>query len=78
VVVGGYNVEFQLAVRGGLEDTRIDFYLLDTRAEKGAEGGCYPSLFACARGTVDEEMGEVTAVCLGRVSKVLVKGEGEN
>ena len=48
VVDGGYDVEFQLAVRGRLEDPGVDFDLFDAGAVQGAEGGDDAGFFAGA------------------------------
>lgn len=41
-------------------------YLFGTRPIELLEGGDNASFLACARGTVDEEVGKFAAVCLGR------------
>lgn len=67
MVYGGYDVEFELAVRGGLEDARVDLDLFDTGAVELFEGSDNAGLFASARGAIDEEMWEVAALCLRKV-----------
>lgn len=64
VVDGGDNVEFELAVRRGLEDARVDFDLFDAGAVELFEGGDDACFLACSRGAVDEQVGKVTALCL--------------
>ena len=59
VVDGGDDVEFEFAVRGRLEDARVNFDLFDAGAVEGAEGGDYASLFAGAGGAIDEKVREV-------------------
>ena len=59
VVDGGDDVEFELAVAGGLEDSGVDLDLFDAGAVEGAQGGEDAGLFACAGWTEEEEMGEV-------------------
>ena len=60
----GHDVEFEFSVRGRLEDARVDFDLLYTGSVEFFQC-CYNSCFlACARGPVDEEMGEVAALSL--------------
>lgn len=39
MVDGGDDVEFELAVRAGLEDARVDLYFLDAGAVEFAKGG---------------------------------------
>lgn len=70
MVYGGYNVELEFAIRGCLEDTGINLDLLDTRPIKLLERCNDARFLPCARWSVYEEMGEVTALCLraGRVS----------
>jgi hypothetical protein len=64
VVYGCDDVEFELAVRGCLEDTGVDLDLLDTRAVEFFER-CYDTrLLACTRRSIDQKMREVTALCL--------------
>jgi hypothetical protein len=69
VVDGGDNVEFELAVRRGLEDARVDFDLFDARAVELFERGDDAGLLAGAGGSVDEEVGEVAALGLDVVSE---------
>lgn len=64
MIYGGDNVEFELAVRCGLEDTRIDLDLFDTRAIEFFEGCDDARFLACSRRAVYEEMREVAALCL--------------
>ena len=64
MVEGSDNVEFKFAVRGGLEDARIDFNLFDTGAVEFFERRNNARLLACARGTVYKEMWEIAALCL--------------
>lgn len=58
------NIEFEFAVRRCLEDPRIDLDAFDTGAIEGSECGDYTSLFASARGSVDEKVWEVGTLCL--------------
>lgn len=53
VIDGCDDVEFEFAVRGRLEDSRVDFDLLDAGAVEGAEGGDDTGFLAGARGAVD-------------------------
>lgn len=64
MIHGGYNVEFELAVARGLEHSRVDFDLFNAWAVEFAKGGDYAGFFAGAGRAVDEEVGEVTALCL--------------
>jgi hypothetical protein len=92
MVVRCHDIELNLTVRGGLEDTSIDAYLREVQSAEwlhiktapriaskiqepnpnlfGArsvqflQGGDNTRLFTGARWTVDQEMGEVAAVCL--------------
>lgn len=64
MVYGRDDVEFELSVCSGLENAGVDFDLLDTRAIELLERCNNASLLACARGSVYEEMGKVTALCL--------------
>lgn len=64
MVYGSDNVEFELAVRGSLEDTCIDFDLFNTGAIEFFEGCDDTRLLTCSRRAVYEEMGEVAALCL--------------
>ena len=59
VVDGGDDVEFELAVAGGLEDSGVDLDLFDAGAVEGAQGGEDAGLFACAGRAEEEEVGEV-------------------
>jgi hypothetical protein len=47
-----------------LEDAGVDFYFLDAGTVEFFEGGYYAGFFAGARGTVDEEVGEVAGLGL--------------
>lgn len=47
-----------------MEDSRVNFDLLDTEAVELAEGGDDACFLAGAGGTVDEEVGEVSALRL--------------
>lgn len=47
------DVEFELAVRGGLEDARVDLDLFDAGAVQFAQGGDDAGLFAGAGGSVN-------------------------
>jgi len=67
VVDGGDNVEFELAIAAGLEDTGIDLDLFDTRTVELAEGGDDACFLAGARGAIDEEMRKVAALCLRKL-----------
>ena len=49
MIDGSDDVEFEFAVGGCLEDTGVDFDLLDARAVEGAEGGDNAGLFAGRR-----------------------------
>ena len=64
VVYGCDDVEFELAVRGRLEDAGVDLDLLDTRAVEFFERCNDTRLLACPRRSIDQKMGEVTALCL--------------
>lgn len=64
VVHGCDNVELELAVAGGLEDTRVDFDLFYAWSVELLESSYNSGFFAGARGAVDEEMREVAALCL--------------
>lgn len=48
VVDGGYDVELELSVAGGLEDARVDLYLLDAGAVEFLERGDNAGFFAGA------------------------------
>lgn len=50
----GDNVEFELAIGRGLEDSCVDFDLFDAGTVKFAEGCNDTSLLACSRWTVDK------------------------
>jgi len=70
VVNGGYDVEFEFAIRSCLKDTRIDLDLLDTGTVELLEGCNDARLLASARWTVYEEMWEVTALRLKNVTLI--------
>ena len=60
-----------------MEDPRVYFYLLDARAVQCFEGANDSGFLAGAGGPVDEEVGEVAALGLGRrISSVSLRGEG--
>jgi len=59
-----YDIEFEFAVRGRLEDAGVDFDLFDTGAVEFFEGGDDAGFLASTGGPVDEEMGEIAALCL--------------
>ena len=63
------DVELELAVRRGLEDSGIDLDLLDPRTVKFLQCSDYTSLFACTGGAIDEEMREVSALSLNEISE---------
>lgn len=64
MVDGGYDVEFEFAATGRLEDAGVDFYLFDSGAVEFFEGGDDAGLFSCAGGAIDEEMGEIAVLGL--------------
>lgn len=64
MVYGCDNVEFELAVCGRLENTSVDLDLFDTRTVQLLESRNNAGLLACARRSVNEEVREVTALCL--------------
>lgn len=70
MVYGSDDVEFEFAVRGSLEDARVDLDLFDTGAVKLFECGDYARLLSCAGRTVYEQMWEVAALCLHNVALV--------
>lgn len=53
VVDGRDDIEFDLAIRGGLEDARVDLDLFDTGAVELLQGGDNAGLFSGARRAVD-------------------------
>jgi len=76
MVYGRDDIEFEFAARSRLEDPRINFYLFDAGTVEFFES-CYDArLLACARGAIDEKMGKVTALSLGREVSIEV-GFGE-
>lgn len=64
----GDDVELEFLVRGGLEDTRIDFDLLNSRAVEFFESCDNSGFLASARGAVNKEVGEVAGLCLTGLS----------
>ena len=58
------DVEFELPVTAGLEDTGIDLDLFHTGAVELFEGCDYAGFLAGSGGTVDEEVRKVSASCL--------------
>jgi hypothetical protein len=64
VVYGSDDVEFEFAVRRGLEDARVDFDLLDTRTVELFQRGDYARFLPRAGRAIDEKMWEVTTLCL--------------
>jgi hypothetical protein len=54
VVNGCHDVELELAIAAGLEDSSIDFDLFDTWTEELLQRGDNPGLFASAGWAVDE------------------------
>lgn len=64
VVVAGDDVELELAVGGRLEDAAVDLDLLHAGPVEFLERGHDAGFLAGARGPVDEEVGEVAALCL--------------
>jgi hypothetical protein len=67
VVYGGDDIEFEFAIRGCLEHARIDLDLLDTGAVELLERCDDACLLPSARGPIDEEMWEITALSLRKV-----------
>ena len=70
MVYGSDDVEFEFAVRGGLEDACVDLDLFDTGAVELFECGDYARLLSCAGRTVYEEMWEVATLRLHNVALV--------
>jgi hypothetical protein len=64
VVHGSDNIEFELAVGAGLEDSRVDFDFLDAGPVELLEGCDNAGFLTGARGAVDEEVWEVAGLCL--------------
>jgi len=67
MIDGSYDVEFKFAVRRGLEDAGIDFYLFDTGTIKFFKGGNDPGFFAGTGRAIDKQMGEIATLCLRKV-----------
>lgn len=66
VVNGSYNIEFEFAIGRRLKDACVNLNLFDTGTVQFFEG-CDDSRFLAGAGrSVDEEMGEVAALCLLR------------
>lgn len=59
-----YDVELEFSVRGCLEDTGVDFYLLDAGPVQLFQCRDDAGFLASSRGAIDEEMGEVAALGL--------------
>jgi hypothetical protein len=72
VVYGSDDVEFEFAVRGGLEDACVDLDLFDTGTVEFFECCNNARLLSCARRAIYEEMWEVAALCLHNVALVAV------
>jgi hypothetical protein len=64
VVDGADNVEFELAVGCGLEDSCVDFDLFDAGPIQLFEGRDDPGFLTCTGGAIDEEVREVAALSL--------------
>lgn len=64
MIYRGNNVEFEFAVRGRLEDTRVNLDFLDTGPIEFFERRNNARLLACSGRAVYEEMWEVTALRL--------------
>jgi hypothetical protein len=64
VVYGSDDVEFELAVRRGLEDACVDLDFFDTRAVEFFQRSDDARLLSCTGGSVHEEMWKVAALCL--------------
>lgn len=60
----GYDIEFELTIRCGLEDSGVNLDFLNARAVELLQGCDYPGLLSCARWTVDKEMREISTLCL--------------
>jgi hypothetical protein len=64
VVYGSDDVEFEFAVRRGLEYARVDLDLLDTWTVELFQRGDDARFLPGTGRTIDEKMWEVTALCL--------------
>lgn len=64
MIHGCDNVEFEFAVRGCLENARINLDLLNAGTVELAEGGDNAGFLAGTGWSVDEEVGEVAALGL--------------
>lgn len=64
VVDRGDDIELQFAIGGGLKDARVDLDLLNPRTVELFECCDYPSLLASSRRTVDQEVREISTLCL--------------
>lgn len=66
VIYGGDNIEFELSIRSSLENACVDLDLFDTGAVQFFQRSYNPGLLASARGSVDEQMWEISALSLGK------------
>lgn len=64
MVDGRDDVEFELAIRGCLEDASVDFNFFDARAVEFFESRDDAGFFASTGRAVDEEVWEVAGLCL--------------
>lgn len=64
MVDGRDDVEFELAIRGRLENARVNFDLFGAGAEEGFQEAEDPGFFASTGGSIEEKVGEVAAFCL--------------
>lgn len=60
----GDDVEFELAIGGGLEDACVDLDLFDGGAKELFEGGDDAGFLAGARGAVDKKVRKITTLGL--------------